>query len=813
MGIGGAETARLIASLEFQDKNFMRGLKQIEKGVNRVDRRLGAASGALNRNLARGIDTLVTKGGEFLVGTIKDAADFETAITGVAKTVDGDISGITDELKKMSTQIPLSFVELAGIAELGGAMGIAKQDLVAFTEQVAILAATTDVSAEDAATALGQLGNVIGLTADEYDNFAASLVDLGNQGESTESAILEITKRAGSSAKLFHIAKDETLAWASAVANLGINQEAAGTALGSLFQKSLPLFLKANKTMQKVTGKTAKELKRAFEKDASGALQSLIADLGKLSEGDRLAAIQKLYGKNSTLSKILIAMSDDQDNLTDSLEVGTKAWEEATAAQAEAEIKFKTSESLFKKLDNSVKIVSATVGEALLPVLNDLAEEGIEFLNKPGTQKGIKEFAKGVGEGVRALAGIITSINWGAVAGFLSTAAGFAGQLVTWFTKMPDWAQAFLIGGFAVTKLPVIGSIVSELGKGLIKGVLGMTAGVVNINAGVVNGPGGVPVGGGPKGGPLATLGSIANDFKVAIAGLGLTAAAGLTIAAIAPIALTGLTTAIINATGKPVSQREFEGRVETAVRRGLSPANVPPAGTRVPAQGLQGDWLKDWTRRNSDLEPTMEEVARAAGANKPTTTAGAVLSALARKGFIQRAGTTPLNPPPPVPGRRPGAASPELMKLKVEQQATKNAIENAASISSRENDATKQKVADVAVKTQAAKNAINAAKSINSRENSATKAQVVATKAAVATAGRTTTSAVNINASATRAVAPPIVSTLYAIASQIVSAVYGARPVIQSTNVVNNYSTQQRTGATSGSRNGGYVSIPGGVH
>ena len=44
---------------------------------------------------------------------------------------------------------------------------------------------------------------------------------------------------------------------------------------------------------------------------------------------------------------------------------------------------------------------------------------------------------------------------------------------MTWFTKMPDWAQAFLIGGFAVTKLPVIGSIVSELGKGLIKGVLG----------------------------------------------------------------------------------------------------------------------------------------------------------------------------------------------------------------------------------------------------------------------------------------------------------------------------------------------------
>ena len=61
---------------------------------------------------------------------------------------------------------------------------------------------------------------------------------------------------------------------------------------------------------------------------------------------------------------------------------------------------------------------------------------------------------------------------------------------------MPEWAQAFLIGGLAATKLPVIGGRASELGKGLIKGVLGMKAGVVNINAGVVNGGGGPPSGG-----------------------------------------------------------------------------------------------------------------------------------------------------------------------------------------------------------------------------------------------------------------------------------------------------------------------------
>ena len=44
--MASAETARLIASLELQDKNFTRGLKGVERGVSRVDKKLGAFSGA-----------------------------------------------------------------------------------------------------------------------------------------------------------------------------------------------------------------------------------------------------------------------------------------------------------------------------------------------------------------------------------------------------------------------------------------------------------------------------------------------------------------------------------------------------------------------------------------------------------------------------------------------------------------------------------------------------------------------------------------------------------------------------------------------
>ena len=56
--MAAAETARLIASLELQDKNFTRGIRNVERGVDRVDKKLGAFSGFVNRNMARAIDSI-----------------------------------------------------------------------------------------------------------------------------------------------------------------------------------------------------------------------------------------------------------------------------------------------------------------------------------------------------------------------------------------------------------------------------------------------------------------------------------------------------------------------------------------------------------------------------------------------------------------------------------------------------------------------------------------------------------------------------------------------------------------------------------
>jgi hypothetical protein len=84
------------------------------------------------------------------------------------------------------------------------------------------------------------------------------------------------------------------------------------------------------------------------------------------------------------------------------------------------------------------------------------------------------------------------------------------------FTSLPPWVQTAVITGWGLNKLTggALGSIVGELGKGLIKGVLGMNAGVVNINAAAVRGPGLIG-----DVAPAAGAGRLAGILKATIVG------------------------------------------------------------------------------------------------------------------------------------------------------------------------------------------------------------------------------------------------------------------------------------------------------
>ena len=522
-----ADTARLIVELALNDK-FSGPMKGAQSQLTQLQRS-GEQLGKGIRQVGTGFTQLGTRAAVVAAGgltaVVKTAIDFESAFAGVAKTVEAtpaQLEELNEGFRELARTIPLSFEEFAAIGEQAGALGIAREDILEFTEVVAKIGTTTDVTSDQAATALGQLSNVLGITADDFDNFGAALVDLGNKGASTESQILGITSRAGAGAKLIGLTADQTLAWASAVANLGVEVEAGGSALQQ-FNLQAAKNVESAKTltlMAKTAGTTGSAFKMAFEKDASGALQDFLVGLGKLDRGAQLQVLDDLNLKGIRLQRVLLGLAGDNDNLTDSLKNSADAWKENAALNEEAQKRYATTASALAIVKNNIRDAANTIGSELLPVVRDLSTEFVEFLNQPGTQAKIKAFAQDLGQGARDL---VKAFKAGEFQPFIDTLKGAAGAAkiaFDAFNALPGPIKQVAIAAAIANK--ATGGAVGLIASGatnIFRGLIGLGGGLLSRGSSPANalwvqsvggglgGPG-APIAGG-KGALLGLLGRI----------------------------------------------------------------------------------------------------------------------------------------------------------------------------------------------------------------------------------------------------------------------------------------------------------------
>lgn len=332
--------------------------------------------------------------GQGLVTAARAGVQWESAFAGVAKTVDAteaELATLSSGIRQMATEIPIAATELAGIAEAAGALGVAKGDILAFTETAALIGVTTDVSSDQAATALGQLSNVLGLTADDYERFGSTLVDLGNQGASTESAILGIATRSGAASELIGMATDETLAWAASVANLGIETEAAGSSLQVFFVSAAKMVSEAGSELDilaETAGMTADAFSQLFAEDSSAALQAFITGLGDLDQAQQLATLSALGFNDVRITRTLLGLASNTDNLTASLKISEGAWRDNTAMAAEAEKRFETSASELQILENRAIDAAIATSQELNPSLDafiDIGGDAVSIMESLGS--------------------------------------------------------------------------------------------------------------------------------------------------------------------------------------------------------------------------------------------------------------------------------------------------------------------------------------------------------------------------------------------------------------------------------------------
>ena len=356
----------------------------------------------------------------FSAGTGKLAMDWESAFAGVKKTVDDSTEGyaqLEGELRNLAKTLPATHTEVAAVAEAAGQLGVARDDIVGFTATMIDLGETTNLTADEAATAIAQISNVMGTMDREgsegVERFGAALVELGNNGASTESEILDMAQRIAGAASTVGASESDVLALSNTLASMGIRAEQGGGVATRVIIKMRSAVDEGGESLEtfaRVAGTSAEEFAAKFRSSPMEALDLVAQGIGRVNtEGGNVSAtLSDLGVKGTEETQVMLALASAGDLLSESLRMGEEAWKSNSALAEEAQKRYETSEARIQIAWNNIKDAAIDAGGAILPVAANIAEGvgGIvgAFTDLPGPVKGAAGAIAGVG-GVAATAG------------------------------------------------------------------------------------------------------------------------------------------------------------------------------------------------------------------------------------------------------------------------------------------------------------------------------------------------------------------------------------------------------------------------
>ena len=382
------------------------------------------------------------------VGLItKAAVDYESAFAGVKKTVDETATvsykNLSDGIRQMAKELPASAVQIANVAEVAGQLGIKADDILKFSRTMIDMGESTNLSAEDAATAIAKIANILGLTSDEYSRFGASVVDLGNNFATTEKDIVEMTNRLAAGGKLAGLTAPEILGLATAMSSVGIEAEAGGTAMTQTLTaigNAVSLTTKDSADdlalIAKVAGTTSEEFQQAWKEKPAEALQSFIKGLNTAHEkGANMDAIlMKLGMTGIRQGNMLKSLALSSDKMSAAVNRSNQAWKENTALTNEANKRYETTESQLKMFKNQVTDLAIEFGGPLLKALRDGLKAGKPWIET--LAKMAKQFSSMSEEQQRNI------LKWGALAAGAGPALSIFGKgigVIGSLTKALGW--------------------------------------------------------------------------------------------------------------------------------------------------------------------------------------------------------------------------------------------------------------------------------------------------------------------------------------------------------------------------------------
>lgn len=420
--------------------------------VNSVNSRFGAELENTTSRASRAVTTLASSAalagkitllgiGAAMVVSAKAAIDFESSLTGVAKTTNlagSALATFGKGLRNLSLEIPLNVNELARIAELGGQLGVPTDRLIEFTEVVAALGVTTNLSTEEAATSLARFVNIMGGSIGDVDKLGSVIVELGNNFATTEQEIASFGLRLAPIGQTVGLSEAAVLALGTTLSSLGVTAERGSTAIQRIFLDMEQAVQRGGSSLQdfaSAAGVSAEEFAAAYEGDPLRALMMLVGGLKNVAASgeDVFAVLDSIGVRESRAIGVTLALSNGVDLLSDAYARANQQIEEGSALFEEAALRYGTTESQITLVANAFNDLRIELGQTFI-------ESGF-LVDVLGTLRELLGIIKDNKDALAAFARIAAVVSGLALANFFATIAVNASKSVAEFLTVIKTSQ------------------------------------------------------------------------------------------------------------------------------------------------------------------------------------------------------------------------------------------------------------------------------------------------------------------------------------------------------------------------------------
>lgn len=358
---------------------FKQGMKGVEQSMSWLDVTKGILGSQVIQKAFQELTQLITS-------SVDASIKFESAMAGLQKTASLSDTALAEmglRIMELSERVPMSSTEIAKLADTVAHLGLQRDQILPFTEVMIALGEATDMTAEQASTALAQLANVMGTTSAEYERLGSTIFELGRSSATTESAIVEMASAMAGSASLVGMSEADVLAFAAALSSIGVEAASGATSVQKLATRFELMTASGSEDLEKfasVAGMTAEQFTEAWSADPASVMASFITGLGQLDEtgGSAIATLNDLGIKEVRLTRNIAGVAAAGDLLNRSLETSRKAWQDNTALAEATGIAYNTTASRLQIAQNAVENMKIAAGDFFKETKVEFAEVSAE---------------------------------------------------------------------------------------------------------------------------------------------------------------------------------------------------------------------------------------------------------------------------------------------------------------------------------------------------------------------------------------------------------------------------------------------------